>query len=580
MRQVFIYVTILLAIAVPVAAQDLESSERGPSTAASSEAIFDRSRIDRTFNASLAELLTRYPTCSAGVREFIGQLQLQNDPSREYVFVSPIPQPEPKSAPDRQCLGRAARLRRQFAEQLVRLAKLAVKANPNLAFRLLNEASLHDPNHRLAKAITRNRVHAKIDVKARAGRTAYPEFGWPKGKYFVVNSPNYSIVSNAEKANVTRLAENLELLNAAWRQVFFEHWSSTRDLARAISRVGAPRMPKDTFRIVLFASKEDYVNVIRRYEKRARITQGIYIPKTRVAYFHCGDDDELGSTWKHEATHQLFAETGRGVRDASLIDNFWLLEGLATYMESLQLRPGYSMVGGLEADRLQFARYRTLGGIGAVSLQTLTAMSQRELQQRNDIPVIYSQSAGVTHFLVRNHRNAFMRYVDAVYSGRDTKGTLTAATGLTFDELEDEYKRYLMIDDAGLRSLDSRATIRNLSLACTKATDAAVKNIPLENVHWFDLGLTSVTDDGLVRLGTATKLTQLSLFHTKITDVTVRRLANASELVEIDLSGTSITDASVPILMALPKLKSVDLADTKLSAGALQKIRSRFPSTD
>ncbi len=580
MRQVSIHATIFLAIAVPAAAQKPRSSELVPETATSSAEGIDRRRIDRTFNASLEELLTRHPTCSESVREFVGQLTLQNDPSREYVFVLPIPQPEAASVPDRRCLDRVARLRMQFAEQLVRFAKRAVTVNPNQAFRLLNEASLHDPDHRLAKAITRNRVHTKVDVKAKTGRTAYPEFGWRKGEYFIVNSPNYSIASNAEKASVVSLAKNLELLNAAWRQVFFEHWSSARDLSRAISRSGAPRMLKDKFQIVLFATKGDYVNVIRRFEKRARITQGIYIPKTRVAYFHCGDNDELGSTWKHEATHQLFAETGRGVKDASLIDNFWLLEGLATYMESLQLRPGYSMVGGLEADRLQFARYRTLGGIGEVSLQTLTAMSQRELQQRTDIPVIYSQSAGVTHFLVRNHRGAFMRYVDAVYSGRDTKGTLTAATGLTFEELTDEYKRYLMIDDDDLSALDSRATIRNLSLACTNVTDTAVRRVPLEDVKWFDLGLTSITDQGLERLGTATKLTQLSLFHTKITDATVRRLVNANALVEIDLSGTRITDESIPILMSLPKLKSVELADTKLSADGLQKIRSRFPSTD
>ncbi|MFC1759125.1 PhoU domain-containing protein, partial [Planctomycetota bacterium] len=187
MKQIFATAAILFATCAQVVAQNDDPGDRAaPITLESSPGRIHRGRIDQTFNQSLTTLLSRHPTCTDTVKQFVGQLQLQNDPSREYVIVAPLPIPDAKSESDRRCLSNVARLRRQYAEQLVRLAKSSAKADPNLAFRLLNEASLHDPENKLANAITRNRIHSTIDVKAKLGRAANPEFGWAKKEYFIV----------------------------------------------------------------------------------------------------------------------------------------------------------------------------------------------------------------------------------------------------------------------------------------------------------------------------------------------------------------------------------------------------------
>ncbi len=104
------------------------------------------------------------------------------------------------------------------------------------------------------------------------------------------------------------------------------------------------------------------------------------------------------ATWKHEATHQLFNEVRRVRPNLGQNANFWIVEGLALYMESLQIREGYSFVGGLEADRLQFARYRRLCEDYYIPLAQLTAMGKATLQQHAEIRRIYSQAAGLAHF--------------------------------------------------------------------------------------------------------------------------------------------------------------------------------------
>ena len=398
MRQILKHVVFWAAFCATAAAHDVETLVESPPDR---RAV--RERLDATLNESLHQLMARHSECSDPIRQFSQQLQIQRDPSREYVVLSPLDVPKPSSDTDRKCLHRIARLRRQYAEQLARLADAAVEDRDfHDAYLLMHEVSLHDPTQKLAKTITQNRVHEQAEVKVKSGRTAYPEFGWRPREYSYVHSTNYLVVSNANKEDVIDLAKNLELLNSAWRQVFLEYWTEPAELSRIFSRRAPMRIPKHKFQIVLFATKQQYDDVIRRYERRARITQGIYIPQKRTAYFHAEETESSKSTWKHEATHQLFAETGRVRGEASLVDNFWLLEGLATYMESLQIRPGYSMVGGLEADRLQFARYRKLCGIGEFSLEELTGWGRWELQRHPDISSIYSQAGRVDTFFDSN----------------------------------------------------------------------------------------------------------------------------------------------------------------------------------
>ena len=61
---------------------------------------------------------------------------------------------------------------------------------------------------------------------------------------------------------------------------------------------------------------------------------GIYIDTADTVYFFY-DAERHDTTLNHEGTHQLFQEVRPGAIKAGLKNNFWIVEAVACYMESL-----------------------------------------------------------------------------------------------------------------------------------------------------------------------------------------------------------------------------------------------------
>ena len=97
-------------------------------------------------------------------------------------------------------------------------------------------------------------------------------------------------------------------------------------------------------------------------------------------------------------------------------------------MESLTPHEGYYTLGGANAGRMPAARYRLLEDKFYVPLAELVQMGMQKIQHDPRIAQIYSQSAGLADFLMHDaggrYRDALVRYLEAIYSGRATAGTL------------------------------------------------------------------------------------------------------------------------------------------------------------
>ena len=179
-------------------------------------------------------------------------------------------------------------------------------------------------------------------------------------------------------------------------------------------------------------------------------TTGLYLSDTRTAYFF-PDQDEEGNpdhtSLYHEATHQLFAETRPMAETAGRRANFWILEGIACYMESFELHETFDTLGGTRSPRLEAARHRALVDGFYVPLGELVTMGMEALQHDPRIAMLYSQSAGLAHFLMHAHdsryRDALVEYLVAIYSGEDRIATLAEAVGQAFPDLDDEYREFL-----------------------------------------------------------------------------------------------------------------------------------------
>jgi Ran GTPase-activating protein (RanGAP) involved in mRNA processing and transport len=289
--------------------------------------------------------------------------------------------------------------------------------------------------------------------------------------------------------------------------------------------------------------------------------------------------------------------------------NAWVLEGIAMYLESLHKQGSYCTLGGWEAERLQFARYRALAGDFALPLAELAPLGREELQAHADIRKLYSHSAGLTQFLMDGgggrYREIVGKYLAAIYRGEDDAGTLPKllkSDGHTLSSIDAEYRRFLNVTDEDLAATPAPQRLRTVSLGRTAVTDEGLAALAgCKNLEWLDLSATKTTDAGFAHFSGNTKLTQLFLDGVKLTDGSLPMIAKFKELEELDLSNTSITDASlgslaglkklkilyltgtnvtdkaVPVLKGLKSLETLDLQGTKISAEASAELKRALP---
>lgn len=180
-------------------------------------------------------------------------------------------------------------------------------------------------------------------------------------------------------------------------------------------------------------------------------TLGIYFDYDREAHFFAGDERNT-ATLNHEAVHQLFQETRPAARHVGHTANFWIVEGIATYFETLREHHDptaglYYTIGESLAGRLPAAKARLLTEKFFVPLDELTRLGKDDLQRYGELAKLYSQSAGLAAFLMDGeegrHREPLVVYLSAVYAGRDNADSLSDATGKSTAELDAAYRGYL-----------------------------------------------------------------------------------------------------------------------------------------
>lgn len=523
---------------------------------------------------------------------------VSRDPYHQILYLGNTPgQPGPPESGDDQPLrtewwAKFVEARRNHASGLWKMAQTAaVSGDYDLAYRTLFEILRDDPEHPAAQRIAGNEASQRLaPIRARAGRTRHNQYGWNAGQYWVTESEHFRITTSAGEASGEQLAIRLENLFAAWRQLFLRYWASEAVLERCWKTQRALPTSTRKHQVVLFATRDEYIGYLRRFEPQIEKSLGVYRDAQRAAFFYLSDDTELQSTWLHEATHQLFHEEANVRRDVAVEGHFWMIEAVALYMESLDFMShgiatdsrdaDYCIVGGCEADRLQYARYRRLMENFYVPLEQLSALGRVELQQHPELRRIYSESAGLAHFLMDGdqgeYRRAAVEYLSDIYGGRVQSSkapTWQERTGRTPAELDERYGEFLTVTDQALASIRNPPRIRNLSLGRTRVTDQGLKALAdCRQLEWLDLSFCDVSDTGFAVIADVSHLKQLSLEGTKVTDTTLRRLQGSTELEELDLSGTAITDEGLRSLSELRSLRDLWLTGTSVGNEGLKQL--------
>jgi hypothetical protein len=396
-------------------------------------------------------------------------------------------------------LFRAARNR--YADELFGLAKRAAEAGQlSLAFQWATEAVRENPDHADARRVLgyeqrEGRWLTSYGIRmADAGKIWHPKFGWiaaadvpryESGERLIgtrwvsvedararrkdlkngwqVRTDHFLVTTNHSLEAAAELAVRLERLHQVWRQLFAGFYLTENETRRLFAGERGPRKQVRPFRVYYHKDRDQYAAVLRRRQPRIAETLGIYFDDHREAHFFAGDvaagdspaipstGEPPVATLYHEAVHQLFQESKPAAKQIGSVANFWIVEGVAAYFETLTEHADgaaglYYTIGESTAGRLPAARERLLDGF-YMPLAELTRLGKDELQRHPDITKLYSQSAGMAAFLMDGqqgrYREPLVRYLQAVYAGKDNDQSLAEAAGTSYGELDAQYRGYM-----------------------------------------------------------------------------------------------------------------------------------------
>lgn len=378
--------------------------------------------------------------------------------------------------------------RDDYADELIDLARQAAQVGQlSLAFQWATETVRVNPNHGEARRVLGyeqrdGRWLTEFGVRmAEEGKTWHPRFGWIAptdvphyeagtrrlGEHWIsaesdaarhrdmkngwqVRTDHFMVTTNHSLEAAAELAARLERLHQVWRQLFAGFYLTEKEVRRLFDGQRAPRKQLRPFRVYYHCDRDEYAAALVRRQPRIAETLGIYFDEFSEAHFFAGKDQDTGTLY-HEAVHQLFQESKPAAKRIGTLANFWIIEGVATYFETLteHVDPAaglYYTIGESRRGRLPVARDNLANGF-YMPLAELTRLGKFEVQRHPDAAKLYSQFAGLTAFLMDGEqgrfREALVRYLDAVYSGTDSDQSLAEAAGISYDELDARYRRYM-----------------------------------------------------------------------------------------------------------------------------------------
>ena len=108
---------------------------------------------------------------------------------------------------------------------------------------------------------------------------------------------------------------------------------------------------------------------------------------------------------------------------------------------------------------------------------------------------------------------------------------------------------------------------------------AKLKSV-LPSMVALDMSHTSITDEGVKFLASATKLKSLRLSETKVSDAALETLSKLPELESLNLYGTQVTNQGVLKLSNLQGLRKLYLWRTQVDEKTLQALREKLPDCE
>lgn len=458
-----------------------------------------------------------------------------------------------------------------------------------------------------------------VAIKTSRGRSAPRWMNWSGGTYQQIETPHLRIYSRADLEEGLQVAEDLERLYWIWTQVFFPLWEGRGQVAlhldgidqgqsvsSQLSASNARVNSRKKLRIVLFRDATEYRNTLGQSTPGIEQSTGFYSDERETSFFYPDDSSDAVATRRHELVHQLFREatrSGLGSKTPGMEREFWLIEGMAGYFESLKVRGSEASLGGWQSPRLQFARYRVLGGREEIPLAELRAGGQKQVQQSADLAKWYAHAIAQTHHLFDGGSAAERRWIyqtladlyrisikipDAELS-QPTSQSLAQFLTLNQDSfgdgridpgLEELCLAGCEIDDQTLGKLGAMTELRWLDLSRCAVGPNAIARLCADPSKLDQLSLEATrADDSLTDwLSRAASLSELDLSWTRCGDDTVKALSRCKHLHTVWLTGSQVSDASIDAILKWPSIESIDVQRTSVTPAGLARLKAAKPA--
>lgn len=397
--------------------------------------------------------------------------------------------------------------RKAYAIELDKLASQAVKAGlPSYAFQLIREVAFHDSDHVRARRLLgfvryKDEWVSLFEEKKLKNKEVWTaQWGWlpeshvaryEKGerlngvrwvtaerdaqlrgdfsRAWQIRTEHYLLKTNYSLEHGVALASSLEEFHRFFEQTFAGFFNDPKWLQSLFEKpAAATRTVPKPFEIHFFRSRDEYIAKLhKKYGQQITITNGLYDTDDLVVYSFHNPTEPAEPTLYHEATHQLLAAHLKPSPVIARDENFWLIEGIACYIESFRVADGEVSLGDPRFVRFEAARFRKLKDDYYLPLAEFTAMGKDVFQRHPQITNNYSQASGLVHFFMHyeggRYRDDLIEHLRDVYKQAETgrrPRALEILTGANFAELDQQYGEYVLKVSKSLKEDFSTPTDR------------------------------------------------------------------------------------------------------------------------
>jgi hypothetical protein len=290
-------------------------------------------------------------------------------------------------------------LEKDYAQDLYLLSRRALNDGyPSYAYTLVREAATHDPDHAPARKILgfvrqgNEWVTQFAASQIKSGNVWHEQFGWlPKGhleryakgeRYFKnrwvsaekeaelrrdfanaweIRTDHYRIRTNVSLERGVELGRALEDFHEFFYETFAGFFNTREQMMKLFEGTSkaASANPRP-YVVHYYRTRDEYIDQLKKDFPNIGITNGIYMTTGRIAHFYDDPDNNIEATLFHEGTHQLFFESHAQNRAIGETAHFWIVEGIACFMESFERKQGAFSLGDPNYIRFAGARVNLL----------------------------------------------------------------------------------------------------------------------------------------------------------------------------------------------------------------------------